>query len=663
MKAMTMEGILGPGGLLSQKLDHYEFRAPQVRMAEQVQKALAKRRPLVVEAATGTGKTLAYLIPALLSGKRIVVSTGTKALQEQLFFKDIPFLAEHLPDPFKAVLLKGRKNYLCQWRYSQMKAQPVFRSREDMELWPTIKRWVDETVTGDRAEVEGMPDDFATWNELSVGAENCLGQRCEYYDQCFVNKARFQAQEADLIVVNHHLFFADLALRDQGFGEILPEYDAVIFDEAHHLEDVATEYFGVNVSNFRFTELAGDIDRALETAELKDTSTIDTALAGLVSTAQEFFTVMAKGLGDGRHPKQAFLEGERGERLQSYQKMVSKSLDGVRRALKLAGGLGEVGERLLGRCKELDKDLSRVMNANDPQYAYFADLRNRNVFLQAAPINLARLLRDKLLETHDTLVFTSATLATGGNLEFFKNRIGMGTIKREGGDYPPLDVDESVLPAIFEYGRQCVLYVPRKLPPPNDPSFAKNVALIVEYLVGITEGRAFVLFTSYTNLNAVHELLVDKLEYPVLKQGERSKRELLDLFRETEGAVLFATSSFWEGVDISGDALSLVIIDKLPFANPSDPVMKARLDLVEADGGNSFFDISLPSAALTLKQGFGRLIRSSSDKGIVAILDSRIAHKRYGRYFLQSLPPAPVVWTAPEVKRWWHTRIMVKDEV
>jgi ATP-dependent DNA helicase DinG len=653
-----MAGILGPGGLLSQKLERYEYRHAQLRMAEHVQQALRKRKPLVIEAATGTGKTLAYLIPALLSGKRVVVSTGTRALQEQLFFKDIPFLTEYLPKPFKAVLLKGRKNYLCLWRYNQAGDRPMFRSLEEADLWPEIERWVQVTKTGDRAEIEGMPDDYSPWNELSVGAENCLGQRCEHYDSCFVNKARFSAQEADLIVVNHHLFFADLALRDQGLGEVLPEYDAVIFDEAHHLEDVATEYFGVSVSSYRFTELVQDISRAVETEQIDAHKNLDDALGDLSSTAQDFFNLMARGLTDGRHTHDTFLAGERGERLNTFRQMISDRLEEVRREIKHLGGLGESGERLMARCKELDKELKWVLGGRDPGYAYFADLRNRHVFLQAAPIDLAKILREKLLETHDTLVFASATLATGGNLEFFKSRMGMGTIKREAGDYPPLEVDEVVLPSVFDYNRQCVLYVPRKLPPPTDPDFAKNVALIVEYLVGITAGRAFVLFTSYTNLNAVYELLADKLPYPVLKQGDRSKRELLDLFRETEGAVLFATSSFWEGVDIAGDALSLVIIDKLPFANPSDPVMKARLDLSESQGGNSFFDISLPSAALSLKQGFGRLIRTADDKGIVAILDSRIAHKRYGRYFLQSLPPAPVVWTAPEVKRWWQTRIM-----
>ncbi|MBA2664614.1 MAG: ATP-dependent DNA helicase [Bradymonadaceae bacterium] len=645
-----MHQILGPGGLLSQRLERYEYRPQQLEMANKVERALVERRPLIVEAATGTGKTLAYLIPALLSQKRVVVSTGTKALQEQLFYKDIPFLREHLPHPFDAVLLKGRKNYLCKLRFSEMTQEPMFRSREDMRLWSTIVEWACHTETGDRAEIDGLPDNYASWNDLSVGSDACLGARCQFYEGCHVTRARERAREATLIVVNHHLFFADLALRDRGHGEVLPEYDAVIFDEAHHLEDVATEYFGMNVSNFRFTELASDIQRTLDVEEISDDG-VEDALRALGRQSNDFFSSVARGLSDGRHTRDVILSGDRREQAQFASRDIKAALEDVRGALARLSQLGEVGDRLVGRAKELGVELSFVLEADDGRFAFMGDVRDRGVFLQAAPIDPGELLREKLLDCHDSLVFTSATLASGGTLDFFKQRMGMVTAAG-----PAFEVDEAILAPVFNYRDQCLVYVPRKLGPPNDPQFSSNMAVIVEYLVDITKGRAFVLFTSYQNLNAVYDELAPKLrdKYPLLKQGDKSRRELLDQFRSNPGSILFATSSFWEGIDVEGEALSLVIIDKLPFANPSDPLTKARLDHLEARGANAFMDLSVPTAALSLKQGFGRLIRSRSDVGIVAILDSRIAHKRYGRYFLQTLPPAPVVWTAPEVKRWWH---------
>lgn len=648
----SMDSILGPGGLLSQRLEKYEYRPQQLEMANRVEKVFSEKRPLIVEAATGTGKTLAYLIPALLSGKRVVVSTGTKALQEQLFYKDIPFLAKHLPKKFNAVLLKGRKNYLCKLRFSEMAQEPMFRSRDEKRHWTTIVEWAYSTKTGDRAEIPGLPDNYAAWHELSVGADACMGTRCPFYEECHVMRVREQAREADLIVVNHHLFFADLAIRDRGHGELLGDYDAVVFDEAHHLEDIATEYFGMNTSTFHFTELTSEIDRVLETEEISN-GTLNSALSALTQQAHSFFTVMARGMKTGRYTRDVFLEGERKELVDIAAVELKTALGEARSALAYISDLGEVKDRLLGRFDEIKREFDFVLESEDPRYAYYGDVRDHGVFLQAAPIDLGFLLRDKLLDSHESLVFTSATLATGGNLEFFKRRMGMYM-----GSKPKFEVDEVILSPVFNYEEQCVVYVPNRLPAPNDPDFCKNVATIVEYLVNITEGRAFVLFTSYSNLNTVYDDLAPKLRetYPVLKQGDKSRSELLEEFRSKPGSILFATSSFWEGIDVEGDQLSLVIIDKLPFGNPSDPLTKARLDHLEANGVNSFMSLSVPMAALTLKQGFGRLIRSRNDCGIVAILDSRLAHARYGNYFLNTLPPAPVVWTAAAVKHWWGGR-------
>ena len=650
---MSLEEIFGPDGLLSEAHDNYEHRPRQIEMAQAVERALEKRRALVCEAATGTGKTLAYLIPALRSNKRVVISTGTKALQEQLFDKDIPFLEEHWPKPFQAALLKGRSNYLCKLRFRDHFDGPKSVPRHHEETWERIVEWIGETERGDRAELDGLPDDSKLWNELSVGGENCLHTDCPFYEDCFVTQVRAEAQEADLIVVNHHLFFADLSLRQEGVAEILPEYDAVIFDEAHHLEGVATSFFGIHVSNWRFSDLIADVRRSLEDEEVSDAE-LDAALSELGTAHQNFFNIAGFGLGGGRYEIEEAIGGDNAEELEEAQQEVEEKLEEVESELQGVSELGDIGLRYRERCGELKGDLHHVMANDDDRYAYFAEIRGKGTFLRAAPVDLAKLFRSKLLEHHDSMVFTSATLATGGDLEFFKRRMGMGELVDEGesvaGSYP---VDEKVLPPVFDYAEQAAIYVPRKMPPPSDDRFTEHVATIVEYLVDVTEGRAFVLFTSYANLDDVYDRLADKLDYPVMRQGDRPKRELLEWFRSKTESVLFATSSFWEGVDVEGEALSLVIIDKLPFANPSDPLVRARLDLLESNGRNAFGEYSLPSAALTLKQGFGRLIRSRSDRGIVAILDSRIANRRYGSYFIDSLPDAPVRWTAPAVKHWY----------
>ncbi len=650
----SVEQILMPGGALDEALEHYEHRSQQVEMARAVCRALRERHSLVVEAATGTGKTLAYLIPAILSGRRVVISTGTKALQEQLFGKDIPLLEKCLDTSFDAVLLKGRRNYLCKYRFREMERTKAFRSSEDVKLWPVLRRWAKETDSGDRAEVDGMPDNYRTWNDLSVGSDGCLGSDCTFWDDCFVQVARRQAKTADIIVVNHHLFFADLALKSGGFGEILPEYDAVVFDEAHHLEAVATEYFGVQVSNYRFRELTADIERSVDDDEIERDAgdLIYESTKEVEQVMGPLFDRFRDAIEPGRHRMREVMDGAESGELESDRRRLDEKLQSLAGALRRAS-LGEVGERLAQRCRELGRELEMVMRCDDGDFAYIAERRDRGLFLQAAPIDLASELRSELLETHDALVFTSATLATGGDFEFFKRRMGLSEIDDGETTKPAIISKELLLPPVFDYRQQCLLYVPRKLPQPRHPDFGKNVALIVDYLLKITEGHAFVLFTSYHNMHDVHDRLVDELEYPVFLQGERSKRELLEAFRETPHAVLFATASFWEGVDVEGEALSLVVIDKLPFANPSDPLTKARLDRADATGGNAFRDVSLPMAAISLRQGFGRLIRSGNDRGVVAVLDSRIAHKSYGRYFLKSLPPAPVVWTAPEVKRWW----------
>lgn len=679
-KPVTVDGVLGENGLVASKLGRYEFRPQQVEMGNAVYDALCKKQILIVEAATGTGKTLAYLVPSLLSGRRVVISTGTKALQEQLFQKDIPFLASHWHREVKAVLLKGRRNYLCKMRLEEMTLNPKFRASSDVQHWPTIKEWAKDTETGDRADVSGLPDDFPTWADLSVGSEACKGSRCAHYESCFVTKARKQASEAELIVVNHHLFFADLALKQGGFGEVIPEHDAVVFDEAHHLEEIASNYFGMECSNWRVNELINDLTRAMESENATDDD-LKVSMKSVTQRATSFFSMLAFGHYEGRYPLGHIINGGQKERIQESYRLFGVSLTELERELKRFAGASELSERLSERAAELKFDMDALMSCDDEKYTYFMEIRDRGVFLNAAPIDLAELFQKKLLRDHDTIVFTSATLSTNDNFTFFKQRMGLEeipplelpdkqedpnsddkekksaeTVKVKVKAQKPRKAAELLLAPVFDYEDQCLVYVPRRLPPPNSPKFIEGVAQIVEYLVEITQGRAFVLFTSWANMNATFELLEDKLPYTVFKQGTRPKSELLRAFKEDEHSVLFATSSFWEGVDVEGDALKLVIIDKLPFASPADPLNRARMDLLEARGKSSFNDFSVPGAALMLKQGFGRLIRSRSDTGVVAILDSRIATKRYGSHFIKSLPPAPVVWNASDVKRWWQDK-------
>lgn len=649
----SIEDILGEDGLLSRTLERYEFRPQQLQMAKAVENAFERRRTLVVEAATGTGKTLAYLIPALQSGKRVVVSTGTKALQEQLYKKDIPFLQKHMPRKFGAALLKGRRNYLCLLRYHQMASSPSFRSREDAKWWPKIVSWAKLTKTGDRADIKGLPDDFPSWAELSVGSEGCLGQTCPHYDSCFVTLARRDASEADLIVVNHHLFFADLALRDIGHGEILPEFDAVVFDEAHQVEAVATSYFGMQLSNWQLREMLADVEKTLDTEDVSSAD-LSESMNGLEKSMAAFFSTFMFGLYDGRYTMEEVLNGTQKSMIAAVREQLVESLESLGGVLRRTSALGEIGAKLVGRIMEQRSLVDALLGQDDKRYVYFVEIRDNGCYLTAAPIDLAHLLRKKLLENHDRVVFTSATLTTAETFDYFQRRIGLKGVPGKGGMLPDIPCDELKLAPVFDYGKNALVYIPRRLPEPTDPAWLAGVCTVVDYLLQLSNGRAFVLFTSYANMNAVHEKIAPNLPHTVLKQGDRPKSELLDEFRRDTHSILFATSSFWEGVDVEGESLSLVIIDKLPFANPSDPLVRARNAVIEERGGNPFAEFTIPSAALTLKQGFGRLIRSTSDRGVVAILDSRICSKRYGNYFLKTLPPAPVVYNASEVKTWWN---------
>lgn len=648
-EGVTPEGVLGEGGALAGALPGYEWRPQQLEMAHAVEKALAQKRFLLAEAGTGTGKTLAYLVPALLSGKRVVISTATRTLQEQIFLKDLPLLRDEVGLEVKAALLKGRSNYLCAARFERFESFPLFPTPAEAEHWDAFREWALQTQTGDRGETD-VPDDWATWLQVSTTPDSCTGGKCPFYETCFVTRARRAAADCQLIIVNHALFFADLSLKARGEAlelGVLPPYDAVIFDEAHALEDVATEYFGQTVSSGRLIALVNDVLERTPKTHAHSATLTALAMELRGRTEQFFAKVQASlSLGEGR---------EAGLRDDTQDaRLLPHSLDD-------AAGEARLVEETLGAmaalCPEEDADLGGIhrralesalalevtMRADDPAQVYWASTRGRSVALRAAPIDVGASLAAALYDSVDSVVFTSATLQAGGGFDYVLERLGL-----TGRATDTLRVDSP-----FDYQRQALLYVPGYLPPPADPEWTVQFAREVFRLLALSGGRAFVLFTSYKHMEAVHALVAPHLKLPVLKQGEAPRRALLSRFVE-EPSVLFATQSFWEGVDVPGAALSMVIIDRLPFAPPNEPLQAARMDAVRERGGKPFDEYQVPQAALALRQGFGRLIRTARDFGVVAIGDSRLVTKRYGRRFLESLPRARLTMQFEEVRAFWQ---------
>jgi len=643
-------------------------------MAQAVEQALAEKRHLIVEAGTGTGKTLAYLVPVIRSGKRVIISTGTKNLQEQLFYKDVPFLEQALFPDGKRTLnvcyMKGRNNYLCRKKLYDLADQPVLSGLDEIEQFHLIAAWEKTTQTGDRAELASLPEANALWHRLDARSDTCTGQKCSAFDKCFITEMHRRAMESDIIIVNHHLFFADLSIKQQAEyapdAGILPEVGAVIFDEAHELEDVAGSYFGISVSNLRIEELCRDTEASLQRNHLLSASVLG-AVKSLRERSMFFFALLPQG--DGRFAfenRREFLE-ENGDEFISLQ----NSLQRLASELENLKAKPEEVFALVRRIQEIQVQLSFVMESEDKNTVFWIERRRgqarqksprratdsdsdveghgfsradsrsingralapevagpgrSNVILQATPIDVAPILRSCLFDKLDCAVLTSATLAVGGGFEYVKRRLGVEYAR------------EIVLPSHFDYENQAIFYVPPDLPDPRTPQFAAQAADRIRQLLEITRGRAFVLFTSYAQMNDVYQRLLGVLDYPMLLQGDAPKSTLLEEFRLTPHAVLFATSSFWQGVDVQGEQLSCVIIDRLPFAVPTDPVVAARVKAIDAEGGNAFFQYQVPAAVITLKQGFGRLIRSLHDRGLLALLDNRILKKQYGRVFVESLP-------------------------
>jgi ATP-dependent DNA helicase DinG len=664
-----MEEIFGRDGLIARAHPEYEYRPGQIEMAGAVLRAFEEKRHLIVEAGTGTGKTMAYLVPAVAAavarGGRVVISTGTKNLQEQLMEKDIPFLQRVLPRKFTAAYMKGRSNYACLQRIKRAENSPVLEGLDELDYFDEVRKWARDSPTGDRAELVQLPENLSFWRHIDARSETCLGQKCPDFDACYITRMRQRANDADIVIVNHHLFFADLALRGGQYGQVLPDYNAVVFDEAHLIEDVAAEYFGAQVSSYQLEDIVRDLSM-LPVTNVESNRELTKISARLTRFADHFWMGFRDGRGEeGRFPivpgtfarRRTDGEVEATALGQSYMSL-DGALDRMETTLDTLAELAPEIENLLRRVRQARFDLQFIVAGDDRAFVYWLERRGRGTFLRASPIDVSGLLQDKLFERVETVVMTSATLASAGSFNFMRKRLGLldqhesfeGEQANAAGK-----TDDLIAASGYDYDRQAVLYLPPRMPDPRSPQWAEAASNEVIKILRATEGRAFVLSTSFAGMRSLYELVAREIDYPCLLQGTASKAGLLERFRETPHAVLFATSSFWQGVDVRGEQLSCVIIDKLPFAVPSDPVVAARQRYIDEQGGSSFYEYSVPQAIISLKQGLGRLIRSTTDRGVLAVLDPRLKTKGYGRLFLESLPPCRVTSDIQDVARVFET--------
>lgn len=645
----AVEAVLGPEGTLSRAQQGYEVRPEQIEMSEAVLTALEDGGVLLVEAGTGTGKTLAYLTAAVASGARVVISTGTRNLQDQILDQDIPLLQRALAElggEVSAACLKGLGNYLCLRKLSALTLNAPLLSEHDIELLGLIAEWAKVTDTGDRAELVDLPEDLPLWSELSSSSETRVGPKCPFFEDCFVTAARRAAQKARIIVVNHYLFFADLALRDGAVG-VLPDYDAVIFDEAHQIDDVATEFFGHRVSSRQLARLLQDCRQALIAADKGAKDMLkreEHLLDGVAIATKGFFGSLRGGSAGAATPGRQPL---RPEELDEYSEKAYYRLDAALEALHSSlKGLATADEGI-GNCArravDAREDLGEILGAQRPASVYWKEVGAHSSAVGASPVDISEVMREQIFFEIETVVLTSATLSSDGNFDFTKERLGI--------DFEPT---EMILPSPFDFEKQAALFLPEEAPDPRREGYLDALAKLIIKTIDVVDGGALVLFTSHRDMQQVARLVRPDLSRLLRVQGERPRRTLLEELRSgSEPMALFGTASFWQGVDVPGEALEVVVIARLPFASPGDPLVTARLKLIEEAGRSPFKEYQIPQACLALKQGFGRLIRSRGDRGVVAIFDARVRKMGYGKIFLRSLPPASRVETHDELVKWW----------
>ncbi|MEP6483559.1 MAG: ATP-dependent DNA helicase [Rudaea sp.] len=636
MPHLSARELLGPDGPFARDVPGFAPRESQQAMADAVEEAIAEGHSLIAEAGTGTGKTFAYLVPALRSGKRVIVSTGTKTLQDQLFHRDLPRVRDVLGARLRTSLLKGRANYLCLYRLDQTHKEGKFTTREQASHLQATRAWAQRTSSGDRGEFAEVPEDSPLWPRVTSTAENCVGAECPMFADCFVVKARRAAQEADVVVVNHHLLFADLAIKQEGFGEILPGANAFILDEAHQIPELAGQFFSTNVTSRQITELASDA--------FAECGSVTGALATLREPIEAVAPAVKKVRAslDRLPAKGGFAAIENDATAQSDLHVLSDAMQALTDALskqsERSRGLASVHERAENLCRRLHD----VIDGGAHDAVHWYELSPHGFAFHATPLDLAPPLRTLREQSNASWIFTSATLSVAGEFHHFARQLGLE------------DPVAMSLASPFDFKTQALAYVPKGLPDPNDPSYTEHVVAAARPVIDAARGRTFILFTSHRALRRAAELLVD-LPYPLFVQGTAPRHQLLTEFRASGNGVLLGAASFWEGVDVAGEALSCVIIDKLPFAAPDDPVLEARLSALRENGGNPFFDWQIPAAVIALKQGAGRLIRDVADRGVLMMCDPRLTSRAYGKLFLKSLPPLPLTRELGDVQKFFET--------
>jgi len=618
--------IFGEGGPLARTIKNFEQRPDQAQMARLVWEAIQTKRHLIVEAGTGIGKSLAYLIPVIASRKKAIVSTKTKTLQEQLLNHDLPLLRKASGTRFTATCLKGRGNYLCLRRFREFESQPLFVFPNEIKHYRQIQNWVKRTKVGDRSELRTLPDRLAVWTDICSQGDLCTGPKCQFVRDCFLAKARDAADRADIVVINHHLFFANLANQLWTDTSMLPECELLVFDEAHDIEEVASQFMGVSVGPGQIGDLVNRITRqiSLEKVEVEG---LASALSHVQKASKDFFGRFSFRREGPIKLRDDMFDGaslDARDQLCKHLMMLAKSLS------KIASDGLHIFEPLSLRSRETAQCIITACDLDDEELVHWAEVRDGNMQLKGTPISLAETFKEHVFTKVPTVILTSATLSSERSFDYIKSRLGTPE---------PLEL---LLNSSFNHRRQALLYIPRHLPLPDDPLFVKMAASEIVKILKRSSGKAFVLCTSNANMSALHELVSDKIDQRCFIQGEIPNTALLESFRKDVGSVLFATASFWQGVDVQGEALSCVIVDKLPFAVPSDPIVEARIERIRSENGNPFYDFQVPQAVIALKQGFGRLIRTKTDRGALSILDKRILEKAYGRKFLQSLPPCPI---------------------